>query len=340
MQLTSNSTVIALLTIQLLQSDGHYAKELTTAEWAQFAAWLKVQNKEPSELLESNIEKTLSAWENERITIGRITSLLDRRTAIDTAVEKWNQVGIRTVTRADKDYPKRLKFKLKTMAPPVIFGTGNWNLLNTKGIAVVGSRDAVDGDLEYTEMLGREVAQQGMSTISGGARGIDQSAMFGALSNNGGVVGVLAENLALKSASKQYRDHLSSNRLLLLSTVNPEVKFSVGNAMARNRYIYCLSNASVVVCSKPNKGGSWNGAKENLRHKWVPLWIKQTENRISGNHLLVKAGGQWLPENLQSWLQSGEFAVELSNDRDSQSQFTFDQSSSNFSRPNPAICRD
>ena len=331
MQLTSNSTVIALLTVHLLQSGDRNVKELTTAEWAQFAAWLKGQNKEPSELLESNIEKSLAGWENEKISVGRIKSLLDRRAAIETAVERWEQAGIRTVTRADKGYPMRLKLKLKTMAPPVIFGSGNWNLLNAKGIAVVGSRDAVDEDLEYSEMLGREVAQQGLSTVSGGARGIDQSAMSGALSNNGGVVGVLAENLASKSTSKQYRDHLSSKRLLLLSTFNPEVRFSVGNAMARNRYIYCLSNASVVVCSKPNKGGSWNGAKENLRHKWVPLWVKQIENRNSGNHLLVKAGAQWLPEHLKSWLQSGEFAVELSSDRDSQSLFTFDQSPSKFS---------
>lgn len=66
--------------------------------------------------------------------------------------------------------------------------------------------------------------------------------------------------------------------------------------MERNKYIYCLSDAAVVVCSTPEKGGTWAGADKNLKKKWVPLWVKKTSDSYSGNPNLEKKGAKWLPE--------------------------------------------
>jgi predicted Rossmann fold nucleotide-binding protein DprA/Smf involved in DNA uptake len=82
---------------------------------------------------------------------------------------------------------------------------------------------------------------------------------------------------------------------VLISPFNPEAGFDVGNAMSRNKYIYCLADAAVVVSSIKNKGGTWNGAVENLRHKWVPLWVKSSSESSSGNAELIRQGGSWLP---------------------------------------------
>ena len=54
--------------------------------------------------------------------------------------------------------------------------------------------------------------------------------------------------------------------------------------MARNKYIYCLSNAAVVVKSD-TKGGTWEGAKENQKYHWVPLWVRNSDHE--GNHRIV-----------------------------------------------------
>lgn len=75
-----------------------------------------------------------------------------------------------------------------------------------------------------------------------------------------------------------------------------EQGFNPGNAMARNRYIYCLSKAAIVVCSDIGKGGTWNGACENLRFNWVPLWVKQSSDFGSGNGKLIEQGAQALPD--------------------------------------------
>ena len=131
--------------------------------------------------------------------------------------------------------------------------------------------------------------------MSGGARGIDEAAMQGALAHEGTGIGVLADSLLRAATSAKYRKALMANNLVLISPFNPEAGFDVGNAMSRNKYIYCLADAAVVVSSTKNKGGTWNGAIENLRQKWVPLWVKSSSESSSGNAELVRQGGRWLP---------------------------------------------
>ena len=136
--------------------------------------------------------------------------------------------------------------------------------------------------------------------MSGGARGVDQCAMFSALQNEGTVIGVLADSLMRAATSARYRKFLLANDLVLTTPFNPEAGFNVGNAMSRNRYIYCLADAAVVASSTPNRGGTWNGAIEDLKAEWVPLWVKRTASEKSGNPHLVRRGARWIPDELPS----------------------------------------
>jgi predicted Rossmann fold nucleotide-binding protein DprA/Smf involved in DNA uptake len=158
----------------------------------------------------------------------------------------------------------------------------------------VGSRDASEGDLDFARKLGGETAAAGYSIVSGGARGIDESAMLGALEKEGTVIGVLSDRLLKAATSSKYRPALMAKNLVLMSPFNPEAGFDVGNAMARNKYVYGLADAAVIVHAG-TKGGTWSGALENLRHGWIPIWIKPTEDKESGNAQLVAKGARWLP---------------------------------------------
>ena len=243
----------------------------------------------------------LSRWEDRTITRPRLENLLGRGAALGLALEKWHRAGLWVLTRSDPKYPSRLKKRLKAESPPVLFGCGNKRLLNQGGIAAVGSRNATDGDLTFTNNLGVAAAAQGHSIVSGGARGVDQAAMFAALQSEGTVVGVLANNLLRSVTSAEYRKHLKTNNLVLVSPFNPEAGFSVGNMMARNRYIYCLADAAVVVSSTANKGGTWHGAIEDLKAEWVPLWVKKSWTGNSGNTELVRLGAkEWSPNDFSN----------------------------------------
>ena len=285
MATSGNSDAVLLLTAHLSGSDDSGAKPLTTEEWWAFANWLKERNATLEYLLE-NVDEVLGDRSDPRGTPERIKRLLDRGSALGLAKDRWAQAGLWWLTSADDDYPVHLKKRLGQASPPVLYGCGHQKLLRSKGIAVVGSRAASDRDLSWTQAFGEAVAGAGYSVVSGGAKGIDQAAMFGALDREGTVVGILADSLLRASSSKMYRSYLRSQNLVLVSPFNPEAGFTVGRAMQRNKYIYCLSDRALVVHSGI-KGGTWEGAIENMKRQWVPIWVRQDSDGSPGNTALL-----------------------------------------------------
>lgn len=296
MSISLQTQAILLMTAWFTKPAKGEPRPLTPTEWGRFAAWLKQQGKSPESLLTSaDPLECLQGWLDRSITPDRIRYLLGRSGALALALEKWERAGLWVMTRSDPDYPRRLKQRLKFEAPPLFFGCGSRRLLDQGGIAVIGGRAAAEEELGFTHWLGGEIASRGLSVISGGARGVDETAMLGALAKEGTVAGVLADSLLRVTTSAKYRDALMGRNLALVSPFNPEAGFDVGNAMARNKYIYCMADASIVVTTSKESGGTWNGAVENLKHKWVPLWVKEHTDPDSGNAALVQRGAHWLP---------------------------------------------
>jgi len=276
MSVKEQTQAVLLLTAHFSKPGREEPKPLTPTEWGRFAHWLKEKEFSPAALLTHDPSELLVGWSDKSVTIERVQDLLGRGSAMALALEKWQRAGLWVMTRSDSAYPASLKKKLHSAAPPLLFGCGNRKLLSKGGVAVVGSRSATKEEVDFASHLGREAAMQGLSIVSGGARGIDEAAMLGALQNEGTVIGVLANDLLRVSTSAKYRKSLMNNDLVLISAAYPEAGFNVGNAMGRNKYIYCLSNTGVVVSSIYNSGGTWAGAIENLKHEWVPLWVKAT----------------------------------------------------------------
>ena len=296
MTVNHQAQAVLLLTAHLGKPAKDDPKPLGPTEWGRFAQWLKDRGMVPEVLLREDPSTVLTGWWDRSIPVERIRYLLGRAGALGLAVERWERAGLWILTRSDPDYPVRLKRRLKTDSPPVFFGCGNRSLLKQGGIAVVGSREASEEDLAFTSRLAAQAALEGLPVVSGGARGVDESAMLGALELEGPVVGVLSDGLLRAATSSKYRKGLMDGHLVLISSFNPEAGFDVGNAMSRNKYIYCLADAAIVIATGIGKGGTWNGATENLRSRWVPLWVKPARDRESGNFALVKKGARWLPE--------------------------------------------
>ena len=294
MEISRQSEAVMLLTVSFGKSDTDTARPLTPTEWGKFASWLKDKALTPEDLLKSDIASLLEGWDHPKVTLERVDALLNRGAALGFALEKWQRAGLWVLTRSDPDYPKCLKQRLGRKTPPTLFGSGSRNLLNGNSIAVVGGRHADEGDMDFAERVGQRAAECGRQVVSGGAAGVDRAAMLGALDAEGTAIGVLADNLLRSATSARYRQHLMSGNLALVSPFSPEARFLIGNAMARNKYIYCLAQSAIVVSSTPDSGGTWNGAVENLRQGWVPLAVKQTNALDSGNPKLASLGARWL----------------------------------------------
>lgn len=294
--LNRDQQAVLLLTAHFGGSAKEEPRPLGPKEWGDFAQWLKEAGHRPGELVNGAADKVLSGWGHHKISIDRLHSLLARGSSMALAVEKWDRAGIWILTRGDEYYPVRLKQRLGAAAPPVFFGSGNQRLLGNGGVAFVGSRKATDEDLAFTQEAARAVASQGYSVVSGGARGVDEAAMLAALEAEGTVVGILADSLLRAATSSKYREGLRSGDLALISPYQPEARFHVGNAMGRNKYIYCLADAGVVVTCEKGQGGTWSGAREALKNGWVPVWARHTKRSAEGVDALEEMGARRLPD--------------------------------------------
>lgn len=298
--LSPTAQATLLLTSYFSKASNESAKPLTNSEWGRFALWLKDRSTTPADLLVTDPKTLLQGWHDARISAERIIELLSRGHSLALAMEKWQRAGLWVVTRSDPEYPMRLKQRLKTDSPPVLFGCGNKALLNAGGLAVIGSRNASEADLAFTDQVGAKAAKEGVAIVSGGARGVDETAMLGAMKQGGVVIGVMADSLLKAATSSKWRKGLMDDHAVLVSPFYPEAGFSAGNAMARNKYIYCLADSSLVIHSG-KKGGTLNGAEENLKKAWVPLWVKQTIDKDAANADLVAKGGRWLEADTEAF---------------------------------------
>jgi len=293
--LTKDSLAIILIcsNIGLNMKDEEGLKPYTTSQWNKLAEKIMQSSLKRPEALFSTDEqvwsKELYLKENEII---RLKKLLARAGQLGVEIEQLQSQGINITTRAERTYPKRLKDVLKKNSPPLLYYCGNLSLLDTKSVAVVGSRDIDEAGLNYTKKFAARCAAEGLAIVSGGAKGVDTIAQNTALSAGGNVISVLSDSLSKKIKQKETREVITKGKLLLFSAVSPKAGFTVYGAMDRNKYIYGLSDFAVVISSDANKGGTWSGATENLNNKWVSLFVRQENDIPKGNEKLLNMGAK------------------------------------------------
>ncbi len=297
MSLSPNTQAILLLTAPLIAGRGEPSSDLlTSGEYKRLARFLRDKQRQPADLLTPDAGGLLGEHQP-LIDIDRFKRLLARGFLLSQAVERWQTRAIWVVSRADAEYPRRLKARLKDDAPAVLYGCGDAAILDTGGLAVVGSRQVDDALVEYTEGVGRLVAKAGRTLVSGGARGIDQAAMRGALEAGGKVAGVLADSFERTAMNREHRNLLLEGQLVLISPYDPSAGFNVGNAMQRNKLIYALSDAALVVSSDYEKGGTWAGAVEQLEKlQLVPVYVRTQGDTGKGLEALRRKGALPWPD--------------------------------------------
>ena len=295
--LSDNTKAILLLTAPL--AVGRSAPRfplLTLKEYNEVARRLRESGKQPADLTRPGNEPLVEhcAGDSDR---DRLRELLDRGFMLTQAVERWGSRAIWVISRADAKYPSRFKHRLKEQAPPVLYGCGNKDRLNDGGLAVVGSRHVDDELIAATEQVGRLAALSDTSIVSGGARGVDQASVRGAVGARGTAAAVLADRLEQAAVAPANRGPLKEGRLVLASPYDPAAGFNVGHAMQRNKLIYALADAALVMNADKGKGGTWAGAVEQLEHyRFVQVFVRETEGINAAAKALVGRGAVPWPD--------------------------------------------
>ena len=185
-----------------------------------------------------------------------VESIMDKDlTACEEILESCQQKGIHILTFRDAAYPARLK---NIPDPPmVLYYKGSLPAFDELPvIGVVGTRRASAYGLTAAKRLGYQIAACGGTVVSGMATGIDGTAMKGALTAGGTVVGILgcgadivypASNRWLYADTEKYG--------CILSEFPPGTPPVGRNFPRRNRIISGLS-CGVLVVEAPEKSGA------------------------------------------------------------------------------------
>jgi predicted Rossmann fold nucleotide-binding protein DprA/Smf involved in DNA uptake len=265
---------------------------LDVREFTRVEELLSQRSMRPGDLL----DRADLNWALTEIDATRIEQLLARAMGLGLATERWANAGLWVISRSDDDYPPRLLHHLGHSAPPLLWGVGDLSLPASGGIAIVGSRDVDEASASWAEEVASACAREKITVISGGARGTDQIATAAALTEGGRVIAVLPEGLGRPSVVGRYRDAILNGRLLLLSAVYPDASFTTGNAMGRNKVIYGLAEAAVIVRADANTGGTWAGAEGELkREDHIPVFVRAEDDVADGNRALIALGAREFP---------------------------------------------
>ncbi|HWA55391.1 MAG TPA: DNA-processing protein DprA [Solirubrobacterales bacterium] len=307
---SADSQAIALTCSSLALKGDRSLKPLGPAEWHSLSQAVHSAEMRPGELIGLGSEDLQQKLGLEADRAERLALLLARGGQLALEIERLSGLGIWILTRADESYPVLLRKRLGRSAPPLLFGAGPQAGLGNDAIAVVGSRDVDEDGIEFAASLGAACAAQHFAVISGAARGVDATAMMGALERGGAAVGITVDPLERLVRRRDLRQPIADEQLTLATPFHPAARWHVGNAMRRNRLIYALAKAAVVVASSTGKGGTRSGAIENLEASWVPLHVR--DDGSAGNRGLIEAGGFPLSPNspLAEHLQLRELIVE------------------------------
>ena len=266
------------------------AEPLTSLQWVRLSEALTATRTPLAALPGLEQPALLELCDGEEQLAARTGRCLEGYDKLGESLERWQNAGIWTLTPYDPGYPAVLVERLGNQAPPVLFGAGPVDLLTAAGIAIVGSRKLNDEATAFADLAGQRCAEQELVVISGGAAGADVTAMTAALKHGGRVVGILSGNLRRTLREPESRAAVSNGRLLLTTAVLPDTGFDGANAMNRNKYIYALSSAAIVVDARLGEGGTWGGATDALRRADVPVYVRETSPLSPAHQALVAMG--------------------------------------------------
>src|SRR5262252_1049195 len=217
----------------------------------------------------------------------------------EAEIEKVRRLGGDILVLDDGVYPALLR---ETYDPPVtLYVKGAWDeCLERPTVAIVGSRRCSTYGQNAALMLARELAQRGVTIISGLARGIDAAGHRGALEGGGRTVAVMGTGLeqVYPRDHRKLADEILQHKGALLTQFPLATPPVSENFPYRNRVISGLSLGVVVVEAAENSGSLITArlAMEQNREVFAVPGNITSRNSFGTNYLIKGAGAKLIQQ--------------------------------------------
>lgn len=187
------------------------------------------------------LSQFVSAEESEEHA-GRAISLL--------AAKGVREFGVRV--KSEMNYPEKL---LDAENPvELLYFVGNWELVFSPAVAIVGTRSPTPEGLARARSLSRSLVTEGYTVVSGLARGIDTAAHNAAIDAGGRTIAVIGTSLAASypPENAELQAKIASEHLLISQV--PVLRYSqqgpAGNRLffpERNITMSAITKATIIV---------------------------------------------------------------------------------------------
>ncbi|WP_235847870.1 DNA-processing protein DprA [Natronorubrum thiooxidans] len=185
--------------------------------------------------------------------------------------DRYRNDGIEVIGIDDDRYPAALR---RNHAPLILYARGNVDLLDDPAVSVSGSRETNEAGRQWIREIACELAAEGYTIVSGGARGSDTAAHEGTLDATGETIVVLGTGVDTPYPEENealFSDIVDAGGLLL-SHRPPDAGPTRHSFLNRNPTISALSSGTIVVATDGTGGtmAQYDIAVEQNRRVFVP----------------------------------------------------------------------
>ena len=185
-------------------------------------------------------------------------SVVTQRSSVDPDAEmdRLERSGSYVLNWHHPEYPPRLKEI--SDPPPLLFLRGKILPADERSVAVVGTRRATAYGREAAASLTRDLARNGVTIVSGLARGIDAIAHRAALEAGGRTIAVFGSGLDVVYPAEHAKLAREIEESGALSSEHPlGTKPTARHFPLRNRLISGMSLGTLVVEAPKDSGAMW-----------------------------------------------------------------------------------
>lgn len=165
------------------------------------------------------------------------------------------------------EYPEVLR--LAEHPVELLYFQGWWDLVNSRCVAVVGTREPSELGQARARNLTRKLIQDGFTVVSGLARGVDTIVHATALSEGGRTIAVLGTPLTVRypKENSQLQDRLAAEQLIISQV--PIVRYGAVANPTANRFFFVERNITMAALTEATvivEAGETSGTLVQARH--------------------------------------------------------------------------
>ncbi len=211
---------LATLLLCAHQGGEDKVQPLSVSDYNRVAAVLYQSHLRPQYLLMQGSVGEIS--NHSGISQDRLEWLLDRRINLGFKLEQWQRSGIWVLSRSDPIYPIELRRCLRNLAPPLIFGTGNQDLLTTGGTAVIGPDSIPTSRIQISCGIAKNILEHNKTVILAGHLKMSREIVGSVHRQTAKIIWVLHEGCLKQRLEKSRRLAIRNNHLVLVTPQSPD----------------------------------------------------------------------------------------------------------------------